>query len=59
AGIATGRRKLGAVIGERVSTGINVSIDAGTVIGSDARIGPGVFVRGAIEPGSRIFRNQQ
>ena len=59
AGIDSGRRKLGAVIGDRVSTGINVSIDAGTVIGSDARIGPGVFVRGAIEPGSRIFRNQQ
>lgn len=52
--VETGLRKLGAIIGDKVETGINVSIDVGTLIGPDTFIGPGVMVAGKIEPGSRI-----
>ena len=53
-GLDTGRRKLGAVIGDGVEVGINASINAGTMIGNDARIAPGAVVRGVVRPGARI-----
>jgi len=40
----TGRRKLGVVMGDRVQTGINVSIMPGVAIGSDSLIGPGAVI---------------
>jgi bifunctional UDP-N-acetylglucosamine pyrophosphorylase/glucosamine-1-phosphate N-acetyltransferase len=49
------RRKLGALIGDNVSTGINSCIDAGTMIGDNAVIGPGAVVRGIIAPDSRVY----
>jgi len=55
AGINTGRQKLGAIIGNGVQTGINVSIDAGCVIGNDSFIGPGATVTGVVLPNSKIF----
>ncbi|MFC1917166.1 bifunctional sugar-1-phosphate nucleotidylyltransferase/acetyltransferase [Chloroflexota bacterium] len=54
-GINTGRRKLGAIIGDDVETGINASINVGTVIGNNTHIGPGALVSGMIMPNSRIF----
>ncbi len=54
-GIETHRRKLGAVIGDGVETGINVSINVGSIIGERTFIGPGALVQGVIKPGSRIF----
>jgi bifunctional UDP-N-acetylglucosamine pyrophosphorylase/glucosamine-1-phosphate N-acetyltransferase len=54
-GIDTRRRKLGAIIGDRVETGINVSINTGTMIGNNSRIGPGAVVSGVISPDSMIF----
>ncbi len=51
----TGRRKLGAILGDNVETGINSSINVGTLIGNRARIGPGALAHGIIAPGSRIF----
>ncbi|MFQ5838819.1 MAG: bifunctional sugar-1-phosphate nucleotidylyltransferase/acetyltransferase [Thermoplasmata archaeon] len=51
----TGLRKLGVIMGDRVKTGINVSIDVGTVIGEDTSIGPGALVRGNVAPRSRIY----
>lgn len=53
--IDTGRRKFGAIIGDNVKTGINVSINVGTLIGNNVRIGPGTTVGGIIEPNSVIF----
>jgi bifunctional UDP-N-acetylglucosamine pyrophosphorylase/glucosamine-1-phosphate N-acetyltransferase len=55
AGTDTGRRKLGAIIGDRVETGINASINVGTVVGSGARIGPGAVVQGVISPDAQIL----
>jgi UDP-N-acetylglucosamine diphosphorylase/glucosamine-1-phosphate N-acetyltransferase len=54
-GIDTGRRKLGAIIGDNVQTGINSSINTGTLIGTNVFIGPGALVKGVIEPGSRVY----
>ena len=51
----TGLRKLGAIIGDGVKTGINASINVGTLIGNDTLIGPGVLVSGVINPRSVII----
>ena len=55
AGIDTGRRKLGAIIGDGVETGINASINTGSMIGNNTFIGLGVVVSGVILPGSKIL----
>jgi UDP-N-acetylglucosamine diphosphorylase/glucosamine-1-phosphate N-acetyltransferase len=55
AGIDTHRRKLGAIIGDNVETGINASINVGSVIGDKTFIGPGALAHGIIKPGSKIF----
>ena len=54
-GIDTKRRKLGAIIGDGVETGVNVSINVGSLIGNNAIIGPGAIASGVILPGSRVF----
>jgi bifunctional UDP-N-acetylglucosamine pyrophosphorylase/glucosamine-1-phosphate N-acetyltransferase len=51
----TGRKKLGAIIGDRVETGINTSINVGTRIGNNAHIGPGAIVTGTIAPDTKIL----
>jgi len=55
AGIDTGMRKLGAITGDRVETGINASINVGSLIGNNAFIGPGAVVSGVILPGAKLF----
>jgi UDP-N-acetylglucosamine diphosphorylase/glucosamine-1-phosphate N-acetyltransferase len=54
-GVDTKRRKLGAILGDGVETGINCSINTGTLIGNNAFIGPGVLAHGIILPNSKIF----
>jgi UDP-N-acetylglucosamine diphosphorylase/glucosamine-1-phosphate N-acetyltransferase len=49
------RRKLGVIMGDNVQTGINSSINVGTLIGNNAFIGPGALAHGVISPGSKIF----
>jgi NDP-sugar pyrophosphorylase family protein len=51
----TGRRKLGAILGDNVQTGINASINLGTLIGNNSLIGPGALVHGIVPPRSRIL----
>jgi len=55
AGIDTKRRKLGAIIGDRVETGINASINVGSIIGNNTYIGPGIIASGVISPDSRLL----
>ena len=52
--IDSGRRKLGAIIGSNVSTGINASINAGTILGNNTKIGPNALVSGTYESKSTI-----
>lgn len=53
--VGTGLRKFGAVIADGVKTGINASINAGTVIGPGAFVGPGAKASGAIDAGARVM----
>jgi len=56
AGVGTRRRKFGAVLGDGVKTGINASVNVGTMIGNGSFVGPGAVVSGVIAPGSRVFQ---
>ena len=53
--INTKRRKLGAIIGDNVKTGINSCINVGTVIGNNSLIGPGVVAKGNILPNTKLL----
>ncbi|MCL2615305.1 MAG: sugar phosphate nucleotidyltransferase [Dehalococcoidia bacterium] len=57
-GIPTGRIKFGAILGDGVQTGINVSINAGCVIGNHARIWPGVAVYGSVMDDAQLRKEQ-
>lgn len=45
----SGRRKLGVIMGDNVHTGINSSINVGTVVTSGTCINPGEFIRNTTE----------
>ena len=53
--INTGRKKFGAVLGDNVSTGINSSINVGTIIGMNSVVGAGRMVSGTYPDGSKIL----
>jgi len=55
AGKNTRRRKLGAIIGDRVETGINSCINVGSIVGNNTRIGPGAIASGVISSDSIIL----
>jgi UDP-N-acetylglucosamine diphosphorylase/glucosamine-1-phosphate N-acetyltransferase len=52
--LSTGRKKLGAIIGDGVRTGINVSIYPGVKIGGGSWIGPGAVVREDVPSKARL-----
>lgn len=51
--VGSGRRKLGAILADHVKTGINVSLDCGSVVGAGALLAPGQSFRGYLE-GDRV-----
>lgn len=53
--IDTKLRKFGAVIGDNVRTGINVTINVGTLIGDNVFIAPAGKVDGYVERNSRVY----
>jgi len=53
--INTQQRKIGAIIGDHVQTGINASINVGCLIGDHVCIGPGTNVNGEIAPNSILY----
>ncbi len=53
--IETGRKKFGAMLGDRVEVGCNSVLNPGTVIGPDSNIYPLSPVRGVVPPNS-IFK---
>jgi bifunctional UDP-N-acetylglucosamine pyrophosphorylase/glucosamine-1-phosphate N-acetyltransferase len=57
--VVTGRKKLGAILGDRVQTGINVSILPGVRIGPGSWIGPGVVVSSDVQSGQLLTTRQQ
>lgn len=56
--IDSARKKLGAVIGDDVETGINVNFMPGITIGSGSNIGPGVNVSKNIPPNVKLLLKQ-
>jgi bifunctional UDP-N-acetylglucosamine pyrophosphorylase/glucosamine-1-phosphate N-acetyltransferase len=56
--VSSGRRKLGAIIGDNVKTGIGTSIAPGVVLHQGARTGIGVIVDRDIEPYRLVIAEQ-
>ena len=56
--VSSGRRKLGAIIGDNVKTGIGTSISPGVVIHQGSRTGIGVIVDKDIEPFKMVIAKQ-
>ncbi len=50
--IATGIKKVGAMLGDRVEVGCNSVLNPGTVIGRDSNVYPTSCVRGVVPPNS-------
>jgi bifunctional UDP-N-acetylglucosamine pyrophosphorylase/glucosamine-1-phosphate N-acetyltransferase len=59
AAIATGRRKLGAILGDRVMTGCNCVLNPGCVVGAGTRLYSGVQLRSGVYPAGRIVKLRQ
>ena len=57
--LATGRRKLGAILGEGVKTGCNCVVHPGAVVGRGTQIYPGVQLRSGIYPVHRVIKLRQ
>lgn len=57
--LTTGRRKLGAVLGDDVKTGCNSVLHPGVVVGRGSSIYPGVQLRSGIYPAERIVKLRQ
>ena len=55
--IETGRKKFGAMLGDRVEVGCNSVLNPGTVIGRDCNVYPLSMVRGVV-PAGHIFKKQ-
>ena len=55
--IATGRKKVGAMLGDRVEVGCNSVLNPGTVVGRDSNIYPTSCVRGVI-PANSIYKDK-
>jgi len=55
--IETGRRKIGAILGDNVEVGCNSVLNPGTIIGRRSNIYPTSCVRGVIPPNS-IYKDQ-
>ena len=51
----TKRRKLGAIMGDNVQTGINSMTNVGSMVGNNVFIGPGTLAQGEIKPDSVIL----
>jgi UDP-N-acetylglucosamine diphosphorylase/glucosamine-1-phosphate N-acetyltransferase len=54
----SGRKKLGAVLGDNVKTGINALFMPGVKVGSDSWVGPNFMVQRDLPPKSVVFLKQ-
>jgi bifunctional N-acetylglucosamine-1-phosphate-uridyltransferase/glucosamine-1-phosphate-acetyltransferase GlmU-like protein len=57
--LATGRRKLGAILGDGVLTGCNSVLHPGCVVGRDTQIYPGVQLRPGVYPEASLVKLRQ
>lgn len=52
--VDTERRKFGAILGDGAKTGVNTSLNPGTVLGVDARVAAGTTVTGWVPDGEFV-----
>jgi len=57
--LATGRRKLGAILGDGVLTGCNAVLHPGTIVGRETEIYPGAQLRPGVYPAASIVKLRQ
>lgn len=55
----TGRRKLGALLGDGTLTGCNAVLHPGVIVGRDTQIYPGVQLRAGVYPASTLIKLRQ
>lgn len=53
---ATGRRKLGAILGDGVKTGCNSVLNPGVVVGRGTQLYPGIVLRSGVYPADSIVK---
>jgi UDP-N-acetylglucosamine diphosphorylase / glucose-1-phosphate thymidylyltransferase / UDP-N-acetylgalactosamine diphosphorylase / glucosamine-1-phosphate N-acetyltransferase / galactosamine-1-phosphate N-acetyltransferase len=56
--VDTSRRKLGAILGDNVKTGIGASLMPGVKVGNDSWVGPGLMIERDLPPNSMAFVKQ-
>lgn len=57
--LATGRRKLGALLGDGVRTGCNCVLHPGCIVGARTALYPGVQLRAGVYPADRLIKLRQ
>lgn len=57
--LATGRRKLGAILGDDVATGCNSVLHPGTIVGRGTHVYPGVQLRAGVYPSGSLIKLRQ
>jgi NDP-sugar pyrophosphorylase family protein len=57
--LRSGRRKLGAVLGDGVLTGCNCVLHPGTIVGRGTQIYPGVQLRSGVYPARALIKLRQ
>ncbi|MGE0641454.1 MAG: hypothetical protein AB7G12_08695 [Thermoanaerobaculia bacterium] len=57
--LATGRRKLGAILGDGVLVGCNAVLNPGTIVGARSQIYTGVQLRPGVHPADTLFKLRQ
>ncbi len=57
--LATGSRKLGAILGDEVKTGCNCVLHPGTVVGRGTQLYPGLQLRAGVYPADRVIKLRQ
>lgn len=57
--VATGRRKLGAILGDGVATGCNSVLNPGTIVGAGTQIYTGVQLRAGVYPADSVVKLRQ
>lgn len=57
--LTTGRRKLGAVLGDGVRTGCNSVLHPGTIVGQGTTLYPGVNLRPGVYPAGHVIKLRQ
>lgn len=56
---ASGRKKLGAIVGDNTKFGVLSAVMPGKIIGNNCWIGPGVIVESNVESGKKVFLKQE